>query len=225
MSTDFPTPPPARANLTFSFSGLAAREETLFKSFVRLLDHRTQHHWSWRADGADLVVVPQGRETDSRARALATLTLCNPGTPAAPGNHLTLPIHADALETELNLLGALIQGRRSWSTSAPVAALSAAAVRLIRWPSAALLNSRERLRLAALMTGSPMTLAQLRQRSGFDERVCSDFFDELQHAGLLSAATPAAAPGSRAPARSPAPAQGLLARIRMRLGLSFTQQP
>ena len=53
-----------RLTLTFCVEGLPAREELLFKSFVRLLDHLTQQHWSYQPPAAhqriDLLVVADG---------------------------------------------------------------------------------------------------------------------------------------------------------------------
>ncbi|MFS2055626.1 hypothetical protein ACEN8K_43375, partial [Variovorax sp. CT11-76] len=46
-----------RPLLSFSIEGLPARDELLFKSLVRLLDHRTHQHWAWQVEGADLRVV------------------------------------------------------------------------------------------------------------------------------------------------------------------------
>ena len=56
-----------RSTLTFSVEGLAAREELLFKGYVRLLDHLTEHQWQYREASVlhrvDLLVASEDRKS------------------------------------------------------------------------------------------------------------------------------------------------------------------
>lgn len=90
-----------RERLSFSVDQRHPREELLFKSLVRALDHRTQHRWSCVEREGDLRVTgaPAG-----------------PGTMGGPVLHigecglhaLALPLHAQQLETMLNRLGGIV---------------------------------------------------------------------------------------------------------------------
>ena len=184
--------PPAakgqRALLSFSVEGLPPREALLFKSLVRLLDHRTHQHWTWKADQADLRVV--GDPVPPAADAPAVPVLCVGPADAQRGGHfLALPLHADALEQTLNRLGAMVVHARGLGLAAAEADLTQdAQFRLLRWPPAALLEAPHRIRLATLMTGRPTSLGVLRQRSGLATQDCLDFIADLRRSGLLELA-------------------------------------
>jgi hypothetical protein len=214
----------ASASLTFSFEGVGDKEQTLFKSFVRLLTHRTHQRWSHQPRGGDLLVVADGH---AAAAAPAAPTLVLGTVPARRSHYLCLPIHADDLETMLNVLGGLVVARRRGRSGAAAAALQPGErVRLLRWPSATLLTSRDRIRLATLMTGKPMSVADVQRRSGIAEAVCSDFMQDLDRAGVLLRDLPTEpVPLEARPSRAAAAAPGLLARIRSRLGLALTGRP
>lgn len=222
----------ARPALSYTLEGLAEREATLFKSFVRLIDHRTQHHWSWREASADLLVRPDGG-ADALPAGRPVLRVGR--DPCQAPDYLCLPFRAADLEDRLNALGARLMAARgvalprehaAAATSAPHTqpqsqAIDAAVVQLLRWPPPHLLTTTRQVRLATLMTGRPTSLAQLSQRSGQPAEVCEAFLRRLDQAGLLravaAATTPARSTGTAS--RSEAPAPGLLARIRNRLGL------
>ena len=61
----FPNTNFERTRLTFSLEGFSPREEVLFKSLVRLLDHITNQKWIYQPASAhyrvDLLVVAEGR--------------------------------------------------------------------------------------------------------------------------------------------------------------------
>jgi hypothetical protein len=57
-----------RPSLTFTLRGLNDRDAKLFRSFVRLVDHRTQHHWEWKESSADLVVLHEGLREQPSSR-------------------------------------------------------------------------------------------------------------------------------------------------------------
>jgi hypothetical protein len=115
--------------------------------------------------------------------------------------------------------------------------------RMLRWPSVALLDTPMRMKLAALLTSRPASLHALQQRSNASAQECADFIAALERAGFAAGCGPGRVgtdfapsraseslwPDSQAPSgadapRVPATARGtvepgLLARIRIRLGL------
>ena len=229
---------PGRAALRFSIHGLSARDETLFKSYLRLLDHRTEQHWEHQQDQADVRVVADGVALlpgDAATAGIDARWQLTVGATARELRHFVcVPFRADQLESELNILGALVMAGRAHVHAAPPAtvqhAVAATAggemLRLLRWPSAAMLQTPERLRLATLMSGRPFTAASLIARAGHAADACAALIADLRSAGLLvSVAAMAQAPAAAA---QPAPATranpvaqpGLLARIRSRLGMS-----
>lgn len=219
-----------RQTLTFSLNGLSARDETLFKSFVRLLAHRTLQQWSFAPQDADICVAAQDAANNMPADGK---TLVVGGVHQGETHFVHMPFHADALEQVLNQLGTCVTAERHARVSSPADHAQAAQFRLLRWPPANLLASSDHMRLAALMTGKWTTLADLHQRSGVPMQVCLQFVADLQHATLLAPATQAA----HAPLSSDAHAAhdtfvkdthcvqsahiepGLISRIRSRLGL------
>lgn len=213
----FQNPVRNRDQLTFSLEGVAEREQTLFKSFVRLLDHRTHQRWAWCAEAADLRVVGAAatHAPSPGPAAILFLGACN----TAGAHHLSLPIHADALERVLNLIGGLITARPAAQDQNDAGVLLEDRVHLARWPTPELLTSRDRIRLAALMTGRPMSLQQVENLSGVDHAACLAFVRALAEAGILEHEP--ATESRPAPLVSPPAAvqTGLLSRIRSRLGL------
>lgn len=220
MAIELPAHPAGnRTTFVFCTDRLSPRDATLFKSFVRLLDHRTQHKWVCGSDAVDLHVVPEGGAAprDAGKPASAVLTV---GTSQRYLNHyLNLPIRADELETELNRLGTFITGNRP-AAPAPDAQ---GGFRLLRWPPATLLGSPGHLRLATLMAAGAVSLQAAPLRSGLSASACSQFFDDLGRAGLLRAdnavrvqGVPAAQPRSDGTAHAQ---PSLIALIRNRLGL------
>ena len=223
-----------RPLLSFSIEGLPARDELLFKSLVRLLDHRTHQHWAWQVEGADLRVVGDRAAALSAEAADSPVPLLTVGdTPPPRGPFLRLPLHADALEAMLNRLGAMVVHARDLGLAASAErGARGEEYRLLRWPSVALLDSAVRMKLATLLASRPATLAALQQRSNASAQECAEFIAALERAGFVAASGGGAArapesiwpdsqvhPAAEAtpPAREVQP--GLLARIRSRLGL------
>ena len=226
-----------RAILKFSVEGLPAREELLFKSYMRLLGHATLHAWLYSAHPrnvrinvrVDLRIVAEGLDVTLIPQAQHVLTL---GTiDRRRDDYLCLPVRADELEQALNRLGALILSSRFISTplrqteqtiiGAHGLFNSSESVRLLRWPPVALLGSPGRMRLATLMTGQPMTLTALQQRSGLPAQVCIEFVNDLKRAGFVGC-LPTTVPVQRPIVKAgsaPEVQRSLLERIRARLGL------
>ena len=108
MTGSAASPRARRPLLSFSIEGLPARDELLFKSLVRLLDHRTQQHWAWQVEHADLRVVGDravalsAEAVDAPSPPVPLLTVGD--TPPPRGPFLRLPLHADAVSyTHLTL--------------------------------------------------------------------------------------------------------------------------
>lgn len=214
----------------FSIEGLPAREELVFKSLVRLLSHRGRFEWVYSPSSSELRVVADGSKPDPQG-AQQTLTLGVHDVKRA--GYLCMPLRATELEAELERLGALIRPARRLQSSpeapgnmTPPAAAPTEPMRMLRWPPGWMLGQPGRLQLATWMTGKPMTVYALAQKSGESLAVCTAFFDDLTQAGLLASAIKVqtfqgADPTPQAkPAPQPHVAQlGLLSRIRMRLGL------
>ncbi len=231
----------ARTVLGFSVHGLSPRDETLFKSYLRFLDHRTDQHWQHQQDHADMRVVADGASASAEDTAAApcqlTIGSMNGSSACERSHFICLPFKPDQLEAELNALGALALSMRTrHAPSAANAAVTAAGMhaegellRLARWPNPQTLRTPDRLRLATLMTGRPFTEAAIMARAGSSAAACNELLAELRAAGLLVPATGASpipkiaytntsgtATGNVKPAVQP----GLLARIRTRLGMS-----
>lgn len=233
-----------RSILTFCVEGLPAREELLFKSFVRLLDHLTHQQWRYHPPATDtrvdlLVVAKDVQPTYSQRPGQApqpVLQLGSNGTNGANGHgFLSWPLNPAALEKELNRLGGLAITQRSAPqepalgnvavTSTPVGptepASKAKPMRLQQWPPAHLLTSTDRMRLATLLTSKAMSLKELVHRSALPLPVCEAFVNDMLGAQLL--VTPSVVAKTEPPRHAPAQEvvqHGLLARIRMRLGIN-----
>lgn len=214
--------------VTFSLNGLTAHDETLFKSFVRLLAHRTLQQWTFTSEKADVHVVTQDALKDIPAGQKALVV---GHTHQGEKNFVAMPFHADALEQVLNDLGSSVAHEKQATAHAPATDMPHAHFRLLRWPPSGLLTSTDRMRMATMMTGKWTSLAALHERSGVPLAVCSQFMADLQHAGLLADFTqaPHAAAtqlqqdtGGARPLTVTAPRHvepGLISRIRSRLGI------
>ena len=195
-----------RVNFGFSIEGFAPRDELLFKSLVRLLNHRTQHGWFYTPEhGAELIdlrVVSDALATSISQlpapyfQGVLTLSAVERSEPGV----LMLPVRADLLELQLNRLGQLIETTRrqliadAASTAPatfaqPVRATAAAndqPVLLSRWPPPSLVKSPARLRMATLLVGKSTTLAELARKTGQPLPLCIEFLDDLRRANLLT---------------------------------------
>jgi hypothetical protein len=223
--TDAATTAVRRPSLGLAVEGLAPRDELLLKSLVRLLDHRTQHQWTFHAARCDLLIAGEG------LGGLATVsgTAVGDGPPptvlraarAGAGAHaLNLPLNPEALEQALNRAGAaIVEARQRAEAQAAVPILDdERAFQLTRWPPSELLRGPGRLALATLLVSRPCTVTQLHLRGCAERSVCLAFLHELQRAQLLRSDEAHTAGPSSAPAPAPA-LPGLFARIRRRLGL------
>jgi hypothetical protein len=195
-----------RPLVAFRLHGVGEKEGTLFKSFLRLLDHRTHERWVQSQDNADVWVVPPD-------------TPVRPPHPGVQLLALVLPIHADELETRLSRMGEVIRATRRRNA----AAAASGAVRLVRWPPAALVGHPQRMRLATLMTGRAWTPMALCERSGLPAAFVQQFLDDLRVARLI-ADDHAPHHYQRASAPLPQVQPGLIGRIRERLGLHATHR-
>lgn len=225
-----------RANLTFCVDALQAREELLFKAFLRLLDHLTNQQWRYQAPGEgrhiDLVVMAEGTRPMALAQAIPAQLLQLGAAGSARHGYLAWPLKPDELEKELNRLGGQAMAQRAVQappalftgaeSGAPIAlGMPITLMRLQQWPPTRLLAGPGRMRLATLLTGKAMTLDELVYRSALPLAVCKAFVTELQHARLLVAPGSVIKPAQQAPVLTSKPPQpGLLARIRLRFGIA-----
>ncbi len=243
-----------RSVLTYSVDGLSGREELLLKSFVRMLNHNTEQIWSYSPHSADLLVQAKGSSSSSALLAAAQRVL----TVSASGEEgefcITLPLHANKLEKQLNRLGGLLLQAKTQASTPEQPTQQVLVLR--RWPQVALLRAPGRMQLATLLAGQPLTLTGLQQRSGQPLSSCIAFLVDLKLANLLEPANadlpelvlpdysqlpnqtspqthPAAPVATQTTvattmlsrkALSAAVQPGLLARIRNRLGLPVAQQ-
>lgn len=223
-----------RSSLTFCVEGLHAREELLFKAFVRLLDHLTHQQWTYHPASAharvDLLVVADGLEpTYSLNPGGSPQPVLRLGTTGVNGNGvLSWPLKPDALEKELNRLGGQAIHQRSAKNLSAMSTpdMTQGMMRLQQWPPTKLLVGPGRMRLATLLTGKAMSLDELAGRSALPLPLCKTFVDDLQRAKLLQITAIAPKPVLSSPAAialpktPPKTAQpGLLDRIRIRLGI------
>ncbi|MDM0014624.1 hypothetical protein QTH87_19435 [Variovorax sp. J22P168] len=217
----------SRPTLGFTLEGLSDREETLFKAIVRLLDHRTLQRWVYRPASPDLRVVADDvpRPMPAGEGGAQPLVLTLSTQPGSRPHCLALPLRADGLEAELNILGEQRIGARNAALPHQATEAQPAPMKLLRWPAPELLGTPERLKLAALMVKRPFTTDWLQQRSDAAPGTCALFIAELKEAGLLAEAEDGRAVSAAAPAnqdaagRLPPARSGLLARIRHRLDL------
>lgn len=213
-----------RANLTLRIERVAPHDELLFKSLVRLLNHRTQHNWTFDTGLVDLRVI--GKDTlevgDDRVFG-SVLWVGHSEQNRSP--FLQLPIHANELEPLLNTLGAnLLQKQADAHKAWPPRIREDEVFMLHRWPPASMLGTPMRIKLATLMTGRSISLETLALRSGAILQECEVFCQALDRAGLLQRhdVQPQAQPAlnmNNHPVLKARPELSLLGRIRRRLGL------
>jgi len=227
-------PNSTKPTLTYTLHHVPRREAALFDSFVRIINTRTLHHWQLRPDApigeADLSVFydePHNLELLDTNRP-SLLIGRQPGK-TAEGHclYLTVPLRSDRLEQCLNHLGQHLHSSDTlisqWEDTTP-SIPEERTLQLLRWPPHQLLASKAQVRLAALLTGAPLTLEKLSMLSGLPSEECLSFVHLLEQHNLLvygaplpalSAATPSMDIGRKT--------AGLLARIRRSLGLKPLQ--
>ncbi len=215
-----------RARLLFCVDGLPLRDELVIKSLVRLLDHRTHHHWIYSPDKADLKMigntdgdVASGSESATTAEYILRVGRIK----EHDGPFLSLPVNSNELELVLNDLGIRISESKRDASAAPNQAASSNEFSLLRWPSAALLTGPERTKLATLIMGRFLSAAELAQRANVSMHECTSYLQELQANGYLVVNVPGSSiaqnPADTAQPVKEKVATGLLSRIRSRLGL------
>lgn len=230
--------------LRYTLRQVAVRDEVVFKSMVGVLQGKTRHRWQHAASGqVDLVVLgawPGVPASEAHLHAPSVLQLG--ATTDAQQHRLGLPLRIADVISALDTAGDEIvrrqQGRGSpaqaetargpVSPTRPLTPLTASApamqtrVSLLRWPDPALLQRDVRhIKLATVLTGPPVSIAELAERARLPLDVCQSFVLALQGSGLLRVAAPAPPAGntphvSGTSAAAAAP-HGLLARIRARL--------
>lgn len=190
-----------RATLTFSIEGLAAREELLFKGYVRLLDHMTEHGWQHHEPSTtkrvDLLVVDEHVEP---TKCLSGFDKHQPilqlgvNKNASGPFYLVWPLKPYELEYELNRIGRMIAAgvahEKFVNEQKAVPMPSEAVVgqthyRLSQWPKPFLLTLPGRMRLATLLTSKAMGLEELVSRSALSKEVCERFIRDMQAANLM----------------------------------------
>ncbi|MDP2016766.1 hypothetical protein [Hydrogenophaga sp.] len=225
------TPPKAqstvqtrRHSLSFSVERLSRRNEIVLKSSMRVLDHRFLHEWTTVESGGDVRVythAPSGNAGSDAALQLDSDDI-------ASAIVVQLPLRTQDIEFAFNRMGdALVRIRQAQGAGVPQALRDDEVLRLQRWPSDVLLNTQDRLTLAAVMSARPCSVETLQGRSALPMDTCRAFMRDLMNIGLLVPAietTKALSKHSNAQGRpswpkSAPPPRGLLARIRARLGL------
>ncbi|RYF40913.1 MAG: hypothetical protein EOO25_11320 [Comamonadaceae bacterium] len=239
------------AAFTYCLQQLPVRDEIVFKSVLRVLQGKTRHAWEHTdASGADLVI--RGAAT---AQADAPATFSHSHTGAHPDINvstsagtacraLAWPLRIADLIHCLDQAGDEIAGlarravpSRQANPPAPVAQpvppdagplTASQRMTLVRWPGPDLLQRDIRfLKLATMLTGQPVSVLEMAERSGFPAALCRDFAEALQAASLVrllgdgtagAGGRHAADSAARASGRPhPAAQPGLIARIRQRL--------
>lgn len=238
-TTDF-----GRSSLTYSLEGMPARDEMLFKSLVRLLDHLTTQKWTFRPASADyrvdlLVVSEWYPPTLYRNDHPAPQPVMSIGKGVDRDLYLSWPVQPQRLQIELNRIGDMAILHQLSDSQVPFVPVFTGAdgedrqiFRLKRWPASRYLVGVGRMRMATLLAGKPMSMQELQHRSAMQLSLCRSFVSDLQSAKLLVVTVAEAPAAGAAPAvlephlvlnlTSSAVAfakPGLLARIRSGLGL------
>lgn len=222
-------------SFTYTLRQVASRDEIVFKSVVRVLHGKTRHVWQ-HTDGADADLLLLGTQAaGSRAgpAELPAQVVIHVGDSAGTDPHgLHLPMRVADVISHLDHAGDEIAGRATHCAHArPLQVIDPAheplgeRVSLVRWPEPGLLQNDIRyLKLAAALTGQPVSIIELAARTGLPLLLCQTFVDGMKAVGLLRVGDgmepgPAqAAPPALQAHKAPLPAHpGLIARIRLRL--------
>lgn len=236
---------------TYTLHELASRDEVVFKSVLRVLQGKTRHAWQHTEGGdADVVVrsrgcaapAPSSDFGHSQPVAHPDITVSTAGGTAC--RVLAWPLRIaelidclDQAGDEIASLARRVLPQASAATAAPAAATARpdtgavpprwalpATQRMVltRWPGQALLQRDVRyLKLATVLTGQPVSLLEMAERTGFELQLCRDFVNALHAESLVrlldGAVRPAHANPAAAQAQRPGAQPGLIARIRLRL--------
>lgn len=201
-----------RLTLTFSVEGLSARDELLFKGYVRLLDHLTDQAWQYHEASTQYrvdVLVANEHVLPTRASQLCTVPqpvlLLGSINLSRSLFFLTWPLKPHELENLLNQLGGLVcksvssgsgtvQSTLHTTTAlAPLVEIRESRAQplvtvytLRQWPRPMLLVEPGRMRLATLLRAKAMDMQELVFRSALPKSVCERFVSDMQTAGLLT---------------------------------------
>lgn len=204
---------------TFSFctSGLSARDQTLLKSYIAIVNHSTKHNWVYQSENADLCILGYAEETLASVKEDSALSgvlkFC--AVTSQRTESLSWPLRINELESLLDLMGDTI--------NCPELNLHVNnAFKLLQWPEARLLRTRDSVRLATLLTGTPVSLTKLQEKSGLEKHICTQFLKCLKQVGnLLVIESPPILNVSESPVTQNKHhkhiAGGLLARIHRRI--------
>ena len=193
----FPTTNFERTRLTYSLDGFSPREEVLFKSLVRLLDHITIHKWVYQPASPDyridLLVVADGhRPTFFKGAQSAAQPVLSVGNGPERDMFFSWPLQPHKLGDTLNRVGGRAADHQVKSSAIPFTPDQAAAegdaaqlFRLKQWPPSKFLVGTGRMRMATLLVGREMSLSELQHRSALPLAACRAFTTELQKTDLL----------------------------------------
>ena len=229
----------------FSYSThlLSARDDMLIKNLVRLISHRSQHTWAYTTSNPSLNIIGDAIVSKAEAQLLpqtANAKLMVVHSPHRSEPFLLLPLHAQELIDALDKIGAKLSAANTISNASQTDAavfiprISTRGVhqyRLTSWPPRDLIKTPARIKLATIMLGGYYSVEKLQMRSDSSADDCSRFVQEMQAAGLVTQLEPevpvtvslVSTIHAFAAASIPKPKiqlqSGLLARIRLRLGL------
>ncbi|MFZ6846337.1 hypothetical protein [Undibacterium sp. RuTC16W] len=178
---------PSRKMLYFCFKGVACREAELFKSYVRVLNVNLKHKWVYSEVTPDLIIYGEAAseiilQKNLRLPYSLVLTSCD----IQSEQHLHLPLNSAAIAIAFNRIGTLINGVAEVGKVAPWSDLDTSrCYRMLRWPPTHLLRSRDRMRLATVMTRQAMSITALNKNSGVDIALCKSFVFDLYESGIV----------------------------------------
>lgn len=174
-----------RTNLSLCIEGATQHDELLLKSLLNLLNYRTTHHWTFGSDSVDLQIIGEHSSKWKTETMLANVLWLGCTEPRqSPILHL--PIHVNEFELLLNSLGSkIIEKQNAAHKIWPSPIHPDENFTLHRWPPSSMLGTSAKIKLATLMTGHPVSINTLIQRSGITAHDCEAFCQTLDRAGLL----------------------------------------
>jgi hypothetical protein len=224
MAFDFDADP-NRVRLSYGTEGLAARQDLLIRSLIRILDFKTRHQWVYQPDAADVWIVAAGAQPPTQAltakKPYQILTINDDDRVSQ--NSISRALKSDQIEAVLNYMGQIIAPKleaKMPSQAPQVSTQNADTFRLTRWPSTTLLGNAKYIRAATLLLNRPMHMTDIVTQSGLAKAECVEFINRLRAAGLLrqSQAQMLSVVASQAATNLAAnQQQSLFARIRSRL--------
>lgn len=185
-----------RKSFTLSIFGLSMRDETLFKSLLRLLQNTTRHKWVYAPEGQDLYVLGPNYADEIAQSSLGSGTESSNSAALMwvghesrkPGFHTALPLHYKEIEASLNEIGDWIEAKAiKTAVAAPRAHTEHVmvepdeSVQLTRWPPVVFLTTPQRAKTAALLLKAPMKISSLARRVGMPLEECQVFVTSLPH--------------------------------------------